>query len=87
VAQGGAAGGQKQNSRRSNKAEAATSKQAAGVSEAALEVLLALAEECNGYGRAALKLVLERAWTPGREVSYATSLKPMLTSSYVMDAS
>ncbi len=62
--------------------QAAAPKQAA-VSQAASEALLDLAEEPS-YGRAVLKLVLERAATPGREVKLCLSqyLVEVITASW-----
>lgn len=49
-------------------AAAAASRQAASASEAAAEVLQAVAEQHSSCGAIAMKLVLEKARTPGKEV-------------------
>lgn len=46
----------------------AACRQSGAVREAAAEVLCCLAEERDGAGRAALRLLLERAWGAGKEV-------------------
>ena len=49
-------------------ADAAHSKQAAAQRDVAAQVLCSLAEEHDGAGAAALKLLLDRAWDAGKEV-------------------